>query len=267
VKDDAAQRNARLPLAQAEREWEAFLSERLDTEVEVRFGRARREVIQLRRSRRRVTLRLASIFTDAPLAVREALADWVHGDRRAAQRALDVWIDERLRAEALANPARIQLEARGKHHDLGQLADELVRAEFSAAFATSGPPRVGWGRAGKSRSRRSLRLGSFDPFTRAARIHPVLDSADVPRFFVRYLLFHELLHAALDAPRESAGRKLVHGPEFRARERIYADYARSLAWEKQHIRALISSARAGRGFSAEPRRRSPAKALLQRLLF
>jgi hypothetical protein len=32
------------------------------------------------------------------------------------------------------------------------------------------------------------------------RVHRVLDAHDVPEWFVRYVLFHELLHAELNEP-------------------------------------------------------------------
>jgi hypothetical protein len=49
-----------------------------------------------------------------------------------------------------------------------------------------------------------------------------------------------MLHQAVPA-REQNGRRIVHGPEFRARERAYPDYARAKAWEEQHLALLLSS--------------------------
>ena len=68
----------------------------------------------------------------------------------------------------------------------------------------------------------------------------------VPRWFVRFVLFHELLHAALGAERDSAGRRLHHGPRFRAIERAHPDHERALRWERRHLGALLRSARGGR---------------------
>ena len=43
----------------------------------------------------------------------------------------------------------------------------------------------------------------------------------VPEFFLRYVLFHELLHAALHQSHPKLARGRPHPPEFRARERAY----------------------------------------------
>jgi hypothetical protein len=77
------------------------------------------------------------------------------------------------------------------------------------------------------------------------RIHPALDRGDVPEWFVRYVLMHEILHAALP-PRLGKGRRWVHhGPEFRAREGEYVDYQRALKWEERNLPRLIRQARRG----------------------
>jgi hypothetical protein len=114
-------------------------------------------------------------------------------------------------------------------------------------------------------------LGSFEPHARIVRIHPVLDQPDVPSFFVRYVLFHELLHAALDDFARVRGRRVIHGPEFRRREHAFADTGRARRWEREHIDALIRSARTRKSLRAQaPRRRRPlatALSWIQRGLF
>ena len=37
------------------------------------------------------------------------------------------------------------------------------------------------------------------------------------------------------------GRRIVHGSEFRRRERAYPDHARARAWEDRHLGLLLSS--------------------------
>jgi hypothetical protein len=40
---------------------------------------------------------------------------------------------------------------------------------------------------------------------------------------------------------ERNGRRVIHGAEFRRRERGYADYQRSREWERRNLRLLLSS--------------------------
>lgn len=229
-------------------DWERLLGAALQRSVRVSYVRARTCVVQSRPQRDgSLELRLNGMFADAPDEVQRALSSWLRSGRRArrADRLLERWIEERLVRLHREEPRRAALVARGAHHDLALLAATLLEVEFAGAFeGRGGPPGLTWGRAAPSRSRRSLRLGSYDQAARVVRIHRVLDAPDVPAWFVRYVLFHELLHAALDET-DGAGRRLLHGPHFRARERLYPDFARAREWEKRQLDALIRRARRG----------------------
>ncbi len=221
------------------REWETWLGHRLGRRVDVAYGRARTAPVQVVDDRRTLRVRLHRFFAEAPTEVRDALGAWLHAGRRArrACRRLDAWIDDRLAALPPAPSRRARLRPRGAHHDLAALAAPLFDAEFVLDFADRGRPGVTWGRRGRSRARRSLHLGSYAPAGHVVRVHPVLDRPSVPAWFVRYMLFHEILHAALPGT--------DHGPAFRARERAYPDYARATAWQRVHIGGLIREARRG----------------------
>jgi hypothetical protein len=136
------------------------------------------------------------------------------------------------------------------------MARELLATELAAEFAAPGEgapgspianaptrPHIGWGRRSPSRTRRSLRLGSYDADGHIVRIHPVLDQPAVPDWFVRYVVFHELLHVVFPVQRGADDRWIHHGRAFRRRERAYPDHRRALAWERAHLTALIRSAR------------------------
>ena len=145
-------------------------------------------------------------------------------------------------------PPRQRARPVGAHHDLSAIRDELLASIFRGDFDLFNQvPSVTWGRRGKSRTRGRLQLGSYSPRTRIVRLHPVLDGPGVPRWFVRYVLFHELLHATLSDEFDSRGRPLSHGPGFLRRERAYPDYALALQWEEEQLATLLRSARRGRG--------------------
>lgn len=229
-------------------DWERLLGAALERPVRVRYVRARTSVVRSQPQRDgSLELRLNAMFADAPALVQRALATWLRSGRRArhASAELDRWIEARLVRLHREAPRRARLAARGEHHDLAALAAELIEREFAGAFEThGGAPGLTWGRAAPSRSRHSLRLGSYDYAARVVRVHRVLDAADVPDWFVRYVLFHELLHAALEEC-DHRGRRVLHGPRFKERESRYPDFERARAWESRHVAALIRRARRG----------------------
>lgn len=239
-----------------ERAWAEFLSRELGSRVSVRFGRARSSVLRVVRSHRgELVVHMSAFFGGAPDEVRVSVARWLSAGRRARRSArdLDRWIDEELTREARAPLDRAKLVTRGRTVDLGALLAEVVAAEFASEFASQAAPAITFGREGGRRARRSLRLGSYDPRAHLVRIHPVLDQDFVPRWFVRYIVFHELLHAVLPLERDRAGRRVFHGPRFRTRERAYADHARALEWERTHLERLLGRPRrGGRGAGQRP---------------
>lgn len=257
-------------------DWERFLSERLDRHVTVSYGRSRTTPLQAHRPRaarsaaRSWRVRMHSMFAAAPVEVRAAVADLLaSGNRvRGSRSVLDDWIAAALEKHPRPRIPDEGLEPRGRHHDLARIARTLLDAELRGDFGPGRPaPRLTWGRSRKRRTRRGLRLGSYDVEIDLVRIHPALDQPAVPEWFVRYVLFHEFLHAVHPPVRGRDGRWIRHGPELVRREKGYPDLERSLAWEGEHIDRLIRSARTG---VAMRTRRNPAAAavrLLQGLLF
>jgi hypothetical protein len=240
-------------------DWTRFLSGQLGRRVQVRFGHARRQVIVAFPEASELRVRMNSIFGRAPQPVRKAVADWLRSGRsaRRACAELDGWIASIV--TKLGPPRPPRLVTRGQHHDLAEIAGGLLAREFAHLLPERRPAGITWGRRGSRSARRSLQLGSFDPETALIRIHPVLDQAAVPRWFVRYVLFHELLHADLSDEGCGDGKRTRHhGPRFRRREMEYPDTRAAIAWQEKHLSALLRSARSGRAMPVPAPRRMPS---------
>jgi len=75
-------------------------------------------------------------------------------------------------------------------------------------------------------------LGSYCKHTGTIRINPVLDRRNVPLYFIRFVVYHEMLHSSMREERKN-GRRSVHNPEFRKRERLFREYEKAISWEKK----------------------------------
>lgn len=202
-------------------------------------------MISFKEERGALHLRLHRMFLDAPEAVVGALARYVHRRDSGAGRVLDRYIAAQLEAIPVRKKQRrVRLRTRGAHHDLAALFEEL-----SALFVEPMEDcRITWGQWGKTRGRRrrqrSIQLGTYLQDEKLIRVHPVLDAPDVPRFYVEAVVFHEMLHHAIP-PRRQGGRRVVHGPDFRKRERAFRHHADAEAWETKNLTALLARASAG----------------------
>jgi len=246
-----------------EHAWSSYLAAELRVPVGVVFTRSRRTPVAVRAirdPRGALEVRLHHLFTDTPAEVRGALTSWLRSGRRAprATDRLDAFIAEILRRAPPPTARRI-VATPGEHHDLERIARELLEGELALDFPPeTARPTIVWGRRNRSRTRHSLRLGSYDSDGRLVRIHPVLDQPAVPEWFVRFVVFHELLHAVFPIRRGEGRRWIHHGRAFRLRERAYVDHDRAHAWERAHLARLIRSARTGEPLVAMPFERGPA---------
>lgn len=241
-------------------DWEELLIESLRRPVQVSFGISR--TVPVRAQERGqppvFCVRLHRAFSEAPMDVCESLARWLLVGRRARRACtlLDNWIDQRMQQEPVPPRSAPTLHPHGTTYDLDTLAQEVLAQCFEGHFGEDRPvPELTWGRRARSRSRHSLRLGSYDPLTHVVRIHPVLDQAEVPRWFVCFVLAHELLHAKWPPKRGSGRRWIHHGAQFRAEEAAHPDCGRAHDWEELQLPGLIRSARQGTNFRAKKSRR------------
>ncbi len=201
----------------------------------------RRTMVSVRREARVRHVRLHHMFLDATPEVIHAVGRYVARADRFASAVLDQFIEEhqiRIRADAVARPARIR--TRGVAHDLEEILQSLRARYFDATFDVA----ISWGRGGISRgrrrARRTIRMGAYAITDRAIRIHPVLDQTFVPRYFVEWVVYHEMLHHIVPMPTIN-GRRVYHSTEFRRRERMFDEYLRARAWESAHLPRLIRS--------------------------
>jgi hypothetical protein len=191
-------------------------------------------MVSFRRQPPLLKVRVHHMFLDAPEPVVEALADFAGRGVREAGKVLDDFIASRQERIRVLPRRSAPLRSRGRCFDLKALFDELNHRYFQGGIRA----RIGWGRQSGRRRRKSIRLGVYDHKAREIRVHPALDRPDVPRFFVEYIVFHEMLHQLFPSDRHT-GRHVHHPRAFRDRERAFPRYEAALAWEKQHLHRLL----------------------------
>jgi hypothetical protein len=197
----------------------------------------RHTMISSRRESSTLRVRVHHMFLDASDTTVRALARYLKRSDCGSDNHLDDYIESNRHRISRDDTPPARLRTRGLHHDLLEIFDELNARWFANKLKV----RVTWARRAPHtrHRRRSVRLGTYVGDDRLIRIHPVLDQPWVPRFFVAYVLFHEMLHAVVPAPVER-GRQCFHGPAFRQLERSYPDYAKALAWERSNLRRLLT---------------------------
>lgn len=187
---------------------------------------------------KRYEVRLHHMFVDADPVITRALARYIADNDATASRVLGDFIDanaDHVRGRSRRAPTQVILTA-GEHHDLREIYDELNARYFDNRIDAA----ITWGpRTGRPRRRNSIKMGSYSVEDRLIRIHRSLDRAFVPRFFVAWIVFHEMLHQVHDI-RVKNGRREFHSKEFLADEAQFEHYDEARIWERQHLDELLT---------------------------
>ena len=214
----------------------ARLSTLLREPVEVELTDNAWTMVSYRRVSGRLHFRLHHMFTRAHEPVMRALAGFTGRNRRTHGRAIDEYVREHRDLIRPATPrAEPPLSPSGRVHDLAVIYDAINARHFRDEVNA----RIGWGRRTPGGRRRSIKMGVYFHDQKVIRIHPALDDERVPRHFVEMVVFHEMLHQIFPPRVDDAGRRIVHGSEFRAAERRFPGYDRARAWEKAHLHLLL----------------------------
>ncbi|MCA9681966.1 MAG: hypothetical protein KC457_07200 [Myxococcales bacterium] len=195
-----------------------------------------RTMLSVKRGHGVYTFRLHHMFVDASPAVLRAVATYAESQEREAAELLRTFIDENEDAiRGRSTPQPLTVDVAGRYHNLQEIFDELNAHYFAGAIAA----RITWGPRGKrKRGRSSIKLGSYTVEDELIRIHPVLDAADVPRFFVAWVVYHEMLHEIHDMPVVD-GRRIYHTRAFRQAEARFEQYAEAVLWERTQLHRLL----------------------------
>lgn len=190
------------------------------------------------RGGRHYRVRLHHMFSDADPQVTRALARYIAENDARSSSVLGHFIDDnqhRVKPRGKKAPTP-QFTTAGEFHDLQEIYDDLNTRYFGGKIDAD----LTWGqKTGKVRRRNSIKMGSYSVEDRLIRIHRSLDRAFVPRFFVEWIMFHEMLHQIHDI-KVVNGRREFHSRAFCEDEKRFEHYRLARAWERAHIDAILT---------------------------
>jgi hypothetical protein len=123
----------------------------------------------------------------------------------------------------------IKLRSQGTRYELSEIFQCINKEYFNDAIKCG----ITWGMVPKKKRVRCRTLGSYSAATNTIRISPVLDKKNIPAYYVEFVVYHEMLHAALHKERTDGKKWSSHTGEFRSREKMFKEYSKVLKWEKR----------------------------------
>lgn len=141
-------------------------------------------------------------------------------------------------ATLVARAAAPSQRSKGRFHNLQEILDVLNTRHFGGRIKAS----IKWTSRSKRprRKHKSIKYGCYVVEDKCIRINRALDRAFVPRFFLEYIVFHEMLHEHLP-PRQKNGRTSFHFAEYVKAEQAFPGYRQAVVWEKANLDRLLYS--------------------------
>ncbi len=188
-------------------------------------------MLSIREREAGISIRLHRMFLNAGPDVLDEICIFIKRRKKPILKVREFILRNQACLDA-RKPRAVSINTRGRHYDLLEIFNALNKEYFSGTVTAA----ITWGKRSPRRAVRKRRLGSFHRDRDIIRIHPVLDNRNVPRYFVEFVVYHEMLHAA-GVFEPCYGRQRVHFKEFKKREKLFKDYEQALQWERSAWRA------------------------------
>jgi len=114
----------------------------------------------------------------------------------------------------------------GKYYDLELLFNELNHQYFNDTIEK---PVLGW-----SQKKSFRRLAFYDSRRKLLVVSKIFDSAKVPLYVLKFLIYHEILHIKYPV-KIVQGRRQIHSKEFKLEERCFFEFEKAQKWLKKKM--------------------------------
>lgn len=216
-----------LPLSHNENSLMDYLEKITGKSISLKITDNSTSMISLKTKGGIVNVRLHRIFLDAGNNVISEIAQFIKNKKGRTPLIRD-FIKQNSNCLNKKLPKKLSIKTQGRYYNLGDIYEKVNGEYFNGRVIAS----ITWGTKSPRYAVRKRTLGSYSSHTNTIRINPILDKKSVPRYFIEFIVYHEMLHADMNVETKN-GRRSVHSREFRRREKLFKHYERVVAWEQR----------------------------------
>lgn len=204
--------------------------------LKMRINDNRSTMLSVRWEREHTRVSIHRMFLKAPQNVMDELACYLSTPHQTLSPAVKAFIEDSRRELDYSHCLRpSDLAHQGQTYNLHQLFNEVNDRYFNQELQL----QITWFSQPARRNRQRLVFGLFHDTLRLIKINRLLDTPKVPRYFVSYVIYHEMLHFVCPPEVDPSGCHRIHNPSFKQQESLYAEYQEAQEWLKQNKQWLF----------------------------
>lgn len=213
------------------------LEGRLGRKLKIRINDNHSTMLSVRWEPDQTRVSLHRIFLSAPTDVVEALAYYLKRKDRQLAPSVKAYIAQcrqKLDYSHAINPSALEQE--GYFHDLQELYDDVNQEYFGGKIKLL----ITWFGEPVCRNKSRVSFGLYHDTLRLIKINRILDKRTVPRYFISYVIFHEMLHHICPPYVDEDGTNRIHNEEFKRREMQFKEYHQALKWIRDNREKIFA---------------------------
>lgn len=220
------------PLRRFQKRFENSSGKRL----EVKINDNRSTMLSVRWEPDHTRVSLHRMFLQAPRNVMEALACYLRGEEKSLAPTIKQFIEENVQKLDYSHHIdRQQLHSRGRIYDLQEIYDEMNDTYFGGRLRLL----ITWFEQPKTKNRLKVTLGLYQDTLKLIKVNRILDSRDIPRYLISFVMYHEMLHAVCPPYVDESGTNHIHNKEFKRLEVRFKQYEQARIWLQENRIALF----------------------------
>ncbi|SCA64384.1 hypothetical protein AB751O23_BL_00080 [Chlamydiales bacterium SCGC AB-751-O23] len=183
------------------------------------------------------------VFLDAELSVIQALAKYLKGSRNKKNFSLIKAFVHRIdglegRTTSKALPA---LHTDGEAYDLKEILASVLKFYFNDQdlgleitwYTPKRKRRLTWS------AKQSVTFGEYHAPLKLIKINSLIDNWEVPKIFVNFIVYHEILHNIYPPKVNERGHSQIHHKEFREAEKKFLFYDEIIYWKQTTMQNFL----------------------------
>lgn len=207
--------------------FQSKIEESVNKKVELRVNDNCSTMLSVRWDHECTKVSMHRMFLEAPKNIMDALACHIEEENSSLCPTVREYIDVKLRTLDYSHKIdNSKLSTKGVVYDLQSLYDEINEEYFDSKLLL----KITWYGKVMKRRRSEVTFGLYQEALKLIKIHRMIDSEFFPSYFVRFVIYHEMLHHHCPPYYDETGRHRIHTEEFKRRESAFKEVEQARSW-------------------------------------